>query len=189
MENFCEKGKLEIKNGYEVCRGEKWRGELRYDLTKLQPLFRTFGHYHDKGQTELFEVISGQALFFMQSYKEHPDSIEEACLAEAKEGEKIIVPPNFSITSINPNKDKELIISNWINIHVKNEYEFFEKLGGTCYLIIGDEIKKNENYKTVPKLIKLRPKKLPKELENLDFLNNPEKYSHLLTIENLYERI
>ncbi len=193
MENFCQKGKLEIKNGYDVCRGENWKaspaGELRYDLTKISPLTQTFGHYHTKGQVELFEVVSGQAMFFMQSFKERPDSIKEAYAAETAEKEKIIVPPNFSITTINPQKDKELIVSNWINDNVKNEYEYFEKLQGNCYRLTEKGFEKNENYKEVPELILLRPKKLPKELENLDFLNNPEKYKNILTIENLYEKI
>ena len=71
MEKFCELGKLEEKtvsgvSRYDVCRGEKSIGKLRYDLTRIYPerfgdeLPRTAGHYHTKGQCELFEIISNQ---------------------------------------------------------------------------------------------------------------------------------
>lgn len=205
MEKFCEIGKLEKKivNGvsrYDVCRGEKEKGDLRYDLTRIysqrfgNELPRTLGHYHTKGQSELFEVLSGRALFFIQRYEERPEIIKEAYLVEATEKDKIIILPDFSVTSINPEKEKELLISNWININVKNEYECFEKLGGNCYHVLENEngeikLEKNKNYKKMPNLVKLKPKKIPKELENLDFLIYPKKFKKLLTIENCYKRI
>ncbi len=162
MENFCQKGKIEHKEGYDVCRGEDRRGELRYDLTRIFPGNQTFGHYHFGNEPELYEVLSGQALFLIQSA-----ATKEAYLIEAKEKEKIIIPPGFSMTTINPSPDNELIVSNWVDDKVKNNYEAF---------------------KTMPEPIKLKPKKLPPELVSLEFLSNPEKYSEVLTIENLYAR-
>ena len=205
MALICKKGKLEKKfldNGfrYDVCRGEKREKNLRYDFTLIYPapakpeLPRTFGHYHSKGQAELFEVLSGKALFFIQRYKKNPKIIEEAYLIEAGKKDKVVILPDFSVTSINSEKRKKLLLLNWINNAVKNEYENFKKLGGNCYRIIRNEkeeiiSEKNINYKKIPKLIKLKPKKLPKELENLDFLNNPEKYKKILNIENCYKKI
>ncbi len=204
MEKFCEIGKLEKKTcgsfQYYVCRGEKKKGNLRYDLTYISrarlgiELPRTFGHYHLKGQVELFEVISGRALFFIQRYKRNPQIIEEAYLIEAREKEKAIIPPDFSITSINPQTRKRLLISNWVSSDIKNDYKYFKKLGGNCYQIILDrngeiKFKKNKKYKAVPRLLKLRPKKIPPALENLEFLNFPKKFKKLLTIENCYKKI
>lgn len=163
MENFCEKGKLEKKDGYEVCRGVERRSKLRYDLTLLPPLSQTAGHYHMPKLPELFGVLSGNALFLTQS-----SDAKKTYLISAEEKEKIIILPDFSIRTINPSKDEELIIFNWINDKAKNNYNAFKNL---------------------QEPIKLKPKKLPTELENLDFLNNPEKYSDILTIENLYDRI
>lgn len=167
MENFCKIGKLEIKEGYNVCRGEDWKaspaGELRYDLTLLYPGKQTAGHYHTPEFPELFEVLSGNASFLTQSR-----DAQKTYLINAKEKEKIVILPEFSIRTINPSNEKDLIVSNWIDDKVKNDYLAFKNL---------------------QEPIKLKPKELPKELENLDFLNNPEKYSQLLTIENLYERI
>lgn len=160
MENFCQIGKLEKKDGYDVCRDIKRQGNLRYDLTKLLPGCHTLGHYHLPRLPELFEVLSGRAVFLIQRN-------EETYVIEAEEKEKIIVLPDFSIRTINPSNTRDLIVSNWIDDKVKNIYNTFKK---------------------IPEPIKLKPKPLPKELENLDFLINPEKYKNLLTIENLYAR-
>jgi oxalate decarboxylase/phosphoglucose isomerase-like protein (cupin superfamily) len=163
MENFCQRGKIEHKDGYDVCRGVEWQSDLRYDLTLLYPDRQTAGHYHTSGFPELFEVLSGNALFLTQN-----SGAPKTYLISAKEKEKIVILPEFSIRTINPSKDKELMISNWISDKTTNDYNAFKNL---------------------QEPIKLKPKKLPKELENLDFLNNPEKYKNILTIENLYEQI
>lgn len=163
MENFCTSGKLEHKEGYDVCRSVDERGELRYDLTKIFPEQFTYGHYHFNNEPELCEVQSGQALFLIQSR-----DARKTYLVEAGEKEKVIIVPGFSMRTINPSTKINLIISNWVNNNVHNDYNAF---------------------KTIPEPIKLKPKPLPAELENLDFLINPSKYSNLLTINNLYEKI
>lgn len=206
MENFCEVGKFEHKNGYDVCRDIKRMGELRYDFTLFPAnttatsnttdrtsrteLTRTHGHYHTDGASELFEVVSGEALFFMQKREGAKDIISEAYLITASEGDKIVILPDFSVTSINASQEKKLLISNWVSDNIKNDYGAFEKLDGNCYKIFANGVvEKNPHYKQMPNLIRLRPKKLPSELENLDFLNNPQKYAEFLTIDSLYERM
>lgn len=202
MENFCKNGKLEKKDGYEVCRDVNRRdlpdGGLRYDLTKIHPkkgegeLPRTFGHYHTVGFTELFEVIKGNTVIIMQKEGGSPDIIEKVYRINGKEKDKIIVMQNFGFTNINPDSENELILSNWISKSVENIYEDIKNLGGFCYVAKRDAegkifFEKNKNYTQVPELIELKPKKLPRELENLDFLIHPEKYKEILTIENLYD--
>lgn len=169
MENFCKTGKLEHKNGYDVCRGEGERGELRYDLTEILPGNQTSGHYHLDNEPELYEVRSGQAMFLTQSR-----DMQKTYLIEAKEGEKVIIPPDFSMRTINPSAENKLIISNWINNRVKNDYNAFKN--------------PQESRRAGQEPIKLTPKELPKELENLDFLSHPEKYKDILTIEKLYQK-
>jgi len=199
MENFCKNGKLEHKKGYDVCRNVDEHGELRYDLTLIYPtsneiLPRTFGHYHTIGYVELFEVIKGKTLVIMQKEDKNPDEIEEVYIIEAEKGQKLIVLKNFGFCNINPQEKESLLLSNWISKSVENLYQDIKDLNGFCYVAKRDVNKKiffekNKNYKKVPEPIKLKPKKLPKELEDLNFLSNPEKYSNLLTINNLYERI
>ncbi len=160
MENFCKIGKLEKKHGYDVCRGENRQGKLRYDLTKILPHGQTLGHYHMPNFPELFEVLSGRAIFLTQGKG-------QTYAIEAKKNEKVVILPEFSIRTINASGSSILIISNWINDRVKNNYNAF---------------------KNIQKPIKLKPKKLPATLKNLDFLSNPKKYNKILTVENLYEK-
>lgn len=162
MENFCKKGKIEHKEGYGVCRGENRQGGLRYDLTLLYPGVQTLGHYHFGNEPELYEVQSGQALFLTQNR-----DASQTYIIEAKKKDKIVFPPGFSMRTINSSKDKELIISNWVDDRVENNYDAFKNL---------------------QEPIKLKPKQLPKELEDLKFLTQPEKYKDFLTIEKLYAR-
>ncbi len=161
MENFCQIGKLEKKHGYDVCRGEKRQGKLRYDLTKILPSRHTLGHYHIPNFPELFEVLSGRAIFLTQGKG-------QTYAIEAKKKEKVVILSEFSIRTINASDRDILIISNWIDDRVKNNYNAF---------------------KNIQKPIKLKPKKLPAKLKNLDFLSNPKKYKKILTIKNLYIRI
>jgi oxalate decarboxylase/phosphoglucose isomerase-like protein (cupin superfamily) len=161
MEEFCKIGKLKKERGYDVCRGVKRQDELRYDLTKIFPGRQTQGHYHLGDEPEFYEVQAGQAEFLMQDRK-----AKKTYLAKAEKNGKIIIPPGFSMRTINPSPNNELIISNWINNKVKNDYNAF---------------------KDIQKPINLRPKKIPKKLANLDFLSNPDKYKSLLTIKKLYK--
>ena len=161
MENFCKIGKLEKKHGYDVCRGEKRRGKLRYDLTKILPRGHTLGHYHMPNFPELFEVLSGKAIFLTQKNK-------KTYAIEAKKKEKVVILSGFSIRTINASGRNILIISNWIDDRVKNNYNAF---------------------KNIQKPIKLKPKKFPAKLKNLDFLINPKKYKKFLAIEKLYEKL
>jgi hypothetical protein len=169
MENFCPKGKLEHKEGYDICREANKMvlpndlGSFNYDLTLLQPKVSTKGHYHFGNEPELYEVVSGEAQFLMQN-----SDASQTYIIEAKEKDKIVFPPGFSMRTINPSQTEELLISNWVNDKVQNNYEAF---------------------KNIQEPIKLKPKKLPPELENLQFLANSDQYKKLLTIENLFERI
>ncbi len=47
MEIFCEKGKIEKKGGYNVCRGEDRNGDLRYDLTLIYAKDRNIRGHSD----------------------------------------------------------------------------------------------------------------------------------------------
>lgn len=160
MAKFCEIGKLEKKDGYDVCRGEKKLGKLRYDLTKIFPGRQTLGHHHLGDEPELYEVRSGKAEFLTQSR-----DAKKTYLIKAGKKEKIVILPGFGMRTINPSSDKKLVISNWVNDKVENDYNAFKK---------------------IPKPVILKPKKFPSELKNLDFLNHPGKYKKILTIEKLY---
>jgi oxalate decarboxylase/phosphoglucose isomerase-like protein (cupin superfamily) len=200
---------IEIKNEeivvYDVCREEMKKESLRYDLTKIYPandvmpkdkegvreLSKTFGHSHSANMAELFEVVEGETIVPMQKNEENSSVVKEVYLIRAKEGEKIVIPPNFAFSNINPNNSAS-IVSNWVAFETKNQYEIVKKFKGLCYYILeknGEIIfEKNKNYESVPSLIHLKPKSLPAELEDLEFLLKPEKYADFLTIDSLYEQ-
>ena len=190
---------------YEVHRG-KLDPETKtcYDETTIfnglmgVELSKTFGHYHPRNKEgyffpELYALLEGRAWFLLQKpERSNPKIIKEALLVEAVRGEKIVMPPEFGHASANPEK-KDLKLGNW-KAEFDNDYQIYEILHGACYYFLESKegsinIIKNSHYEMVPELIKVKPKKLSKELENLEFLTNPEKYLNLLTVENCFEKI
>lgn len=188
-------------------------GKARYDITKIpQTLIggefaKTFGHYHKGIYPELYEVLNGRAYFLLQKFGDNPSEIREAYIVEAGAGEKAVMPPEFGHLSINVSGG-ELALGNWISM-VEYDYETIKKFHGGCYYVLENgqniEFEKNQNYKSVPEIKKLKLRDLPElgikndkehpiwDLKNspekLDWLVNPEKYMELLTIEKLYLEI
>ncbi len=190
---------------YKVHRG-KLDPETKtcYDETTIfnslmgVELPKTFGHYHPKNKEgyffpELYTVLEGRAWFLLQKpERSNPKIIKEALLVEAVKGEKIVMPPEFGHVSANPEK-KDLKLGNW-KAEFENDYQIYEILHGACYYFLESkegslDIIKNSHYEMVPELIKVKPKKMPEELKNLEFLTEPEKYLNLLTVENCFEKI
>lgn len=189
-------------------------GKIRYDITEIPrgningEFRKTFGHYHKTQLPEIYEVLEGRAFFLLQKFSEDPAIIDEAYIAEASKGEKIIIPPNFGHLAINIG-DHELVLANWIGLS-EYDYEIYRNLGGGCYYVLDKgatiEFEKNKKYASVPSLKKLKLKKnlpefgfeknkeqsildLKKSPEKLEWLINPEKYKELLTIEKLYREL
>ncbi|MFH1979183.1 MAG: glucose-6-phosphate isomerase family protein [Patescibacteria group bacterium] len=192
---------------YDVYREVKKDNNLRFDITILHPgkleneLSKTYGHYHKNGAVEIMEAVDGPVWWLLQRYESDPRNITEAYLVHANEGEKVVFPPDFGAISINPEK-KPVVMSNWVNIEIKSDYEPYTNLHGACYYLSDKKPNfiKNGNYKKVPELIQLIPNKIPElkimfdkplidyKPEQLDFLNNPQKYKNLLTIKKCYKK-
>ena len=190
---------------YKVHRGEvDAKTKTCYDETTIfnrllgVELPKTFGHYHPKNTQgvffpELYAVLEGRAWFLLQKpERSNPKIIEEVVLVEAGKGEKVVIPPGFGHISVNPEK-KDIKIANW-KAQFDNDYQIYEILHGACYYLLESknesaDIIKNSYYETVPELIKVKPKKFPEELENLEFLTKPEKYLDLLKSENCFKKI
>ena len=79
---------------YYMYRGLKRNGELRYDITVIPPkmlgkeFVKTKGNRNSKGYQELYTVLKGKALFFMQKTK--GKIIEDAFVMEAKSRNPIL---------------------------------------------------------------------------------------------------
>ncbi|MDI6717943.1 MAG: glucose-6-phosphate isomerase family protein [Patescibacteria group bacterium] len=191
--------------------GQKFRkNNLRYDITVIFPaLFgkefsKTIGHNHKPFRLksfqapEIYEVLSGEALFLFQNIKK-----KEAYLIKAQKGEKVIVPFDCGHVTINLT-NKILIVSNIFASNIKSDYNFFKKHRGAAFYILKEKtgifIEKNPLYKEKINLKIRNPKKEALELpskkslyelfvktpEKFAFLTQPEKFKKQLSPKNLF---
>ncbi len=180
------------------------KNKLRYDMTVIKPdylgkeLMKTAGHYHPGSYGELYEVVYGKALCLLQrpDPKNHK-AIEVVIMAEANQGQKIVIPPGFGHILINPGPEC-LITSNWVSSCFKSEYDLYKKAGGAAYFV--DRSAKKPKIITNTYFVKLADIKCVKpnsdidkfglkdnvpiyplvrdSVKKLDFLNRPMEFAY-----------
>ncbi len=181
---------------------------LRYDITVIpgremgNEFVKTKGHYHPEvvpgtSYPEIYEVMEGEAHYLLQK-RASEGILEDIFLMEVEEGEKAIIPPNYGHITINPNPQRTLKMSNWVDRSFDSIYEDILELEGGGYFELSDgEFVKNENYEKVPELRRVGPSEIPElgiesgrdmyELienpENLEFLTKPQEH------EEIFEQI
>ncbi len=171
---------------------------LRFDITVIPPgsiggeFVKTYGHYHPVAEhglsyTEIYEVLNGEAYYLLQKFED--GVIKDVVVVKAKEGDKVVIPPNYGHVTINPS-NKELKMANWVYRHFKSDYEPYKNLRGACYYYTEDGWIANERYGKIPELRFVKAKipkelglkkseemyKLVREIERLEFLFKPSKY-------------
>ncbi|OHA62169.1 MAG: hypothetical protein A2117_02165 [Candidatus Wildermuthbacteria bacterium GWA2_46_15] len=158
-------------NIYQVWRGLKSRGHLRYDETVIFPKMlgaefpKTKGHEHPPECRELLLVLKGEAIFLLQ--KDEGNQIEDVYFVRAKKGQAALSPSGYSHVTINPMK-KDLKIATWMDKRCESDYRNIEKLGGFGYYYTVSGWQKDKNYKKLPKLKEKKPlKKMPRDLSFL----------------------
>lgn len=140
---------------YYIYRGLKEKNGQRYDITKIparmlgKEFVKTKGHEHTGRYGEVYIVLEGQAIYLMQKRKNA--IIKDVYCVKAKNGDVVIIPPDYGHITINPSK-KDLKMANWITKEVKSDYKPIQKMQGACYFYTKDGWVKNKNYKKVPKL-------------------------------------
>ncbi len=173
--------------------GDEWK-ELRYDLTVLPPrplgkeYNKTIGHYHPpapcgKSYPEAYEVLSGEAHYLLQK-----KDLTRFILVKAREGDKVMVPPDYGHVTVNPSKEKALVMSNIAEATFKSEYGDYEGKKGAAYYEFEGGLEKNPLYGEVPepeivgarKFDEFKGKELylwgAEEKEALSFLARPEEF-------------
>jgi glucose-6-phosphate isomerase, archaeal len=171
---------------------------LRYDLTVIPPRdlcgewVKTKGHYHPDtpagvGYPEIYEVLEGEAHYLLQSR-----SLTDVVMIEAKEGDHVIIPPGYGHITINPSRDKTLVMSNIVSTAFESEYAEYENLHGAAYYeLTTGELKKNGFYPALPEVRYVRLKSghdcdqnvrypiysLIGDAEAVKYLNQPEVYT------------
>lgn len=224
--------KFPLANAYYMYRGLHRKSDeekinslgFRFDITVIpagsfirkdkKEFARTAGHYHEikagtgLGFPEIYEVVSGNALWLMQKPEESDFSkLSKIYSIEAGPGEKAIVLPGYGHISINTSNEP-LVLADWIGNNFKYNYEPYKNFRGGGYWVMQGKtgeisFERNENYTRVPELKKLKPRELPEfglfkteplyrlvhDLSRLRFLVYPEEFEEKLTVENCYEQV
>jgi glucose-6-phosphate isomerase len=180
----------------------------RYDITIIPPAcigdeyIKTFGHYHptinntNLSYTEIYEVLKGEAVYLLQRVEDK--KVLDVMAIFAREGDKIIIPPNYGHVTINPSK-KPLEMANWVARNFTSIYKPFEELRGACYYYTKNGWIANKNYviNSDLRIFEKPPSvnifdlgntgmyELIKTPDKLEFLIKPEKY--LDWFEELYD--
>jgi len=191
------------KNDYSIVMDH----DLRYDITIIPPsnlgmeFIKTAGHYHPhvnvKGEytyPEVYEVLNGVAHYLLQKRENSNNGkIVDVIMIEAKEGDKVIIPPNYGHVTINPS-NKELKMANWVSRDFSSIYEPYKELGGATYFeSIKGNLILNERYEHLPEVRYLKATNISKiglykgkemyglirDVEKLNFLNNPKEFDWL----------
>lgn len=172
---------------YYMHRAIARRGWLRYDITVIPPLMlgseynKTAGHYHSLAKRglsypEVYEILHGRATYIIQKKKKGSKKasgeLDDAILIDAKEGDKILMPPNYGHVTIN-RSPSTLIMANIVSDRCVSDYSEYAHLKGAAYYITKRGIVRNPNYKKVPALSKQAASSpLPRSLSLFDLLEN-----------------
>lgn len=156
---------------YYMYRQLSEKNGIKYDITIIpaqmlgKEFTKTKGHEHVGSYPEIYTVLEGEAIYFMQKQKD--DIIEDVYAVKAKKGDVVIIPSYYAHVTINPS-DQDLKMADWMAIEAKSDYSPIQKMGGVCYFYTTEGWIKNENYKQVPELRFEEPKKeVPEDLEFL----------------------
>ncbi len=160
---------------YYMYRMLEKKDGLRYDITVIPPamlgseFIKTKGHTHAGFYGEIYIVLEGEGIYFMQKGDEN--KIEDACAVRAKKGDVIKIPAGYGHVTINPSA-RDLKTANWVKEDDKGDFSLFEKVQGACYYYVllqgSASWIKNPNYKSVPELRFEEPlKSVPEDLSFL----------------------
>ncbi|MHC1628336.1 MAG: glucose-6-phosphate isomerase family protein [Candidatus Nezhaarchaeales archaeon] len=142
---------------------------LRYDITVIPPRVlgkehvKTFGHYHptpygSQSYPEVYEVLYGEAHYILQ--REDDGVIRDVLLIKAKEGDKVLIPPNYGHVTINPSSEP-LIMANLVSSTFKSIYDAYRlKRGAAFYELIDGSLIPNTNYKGHLEIREVNPVKV-----------------------------
>jgi glucose-6-phosphate isomerase len=136
--------------------------------------------------------VQGQAHFLLQYLDPEINSVEEAVLFEAAQGDKVIIPPNFGHVVINP-ANETLVTANWVADGITPLSEPIVKLGGAVYYEVRVQgvstFVSNPHYDYMPRL----QRRLARQYRDLGlvkgvtlyeaFVNDPDIFEYLINPE------
>ena len=124
---------------------------LRYDITVIpsgllgSEYIKTAGHHHavDSASgfefTEIYEVLSGSALYLMQKLAKDRSMIEDGYFVYAKPGDKVVIPPGYGHVTINPFKET-LVMANWVGSTWSSDYSPVRNMHGAAWYVLSGDV-------------------------------------------------
>jgi glucose-6-phosphate isomerase, archaeal len=172
------------------------RHRLRYDITVIPPAMicgefvKTKGHYHPEnpggyGYPEIYEIIEGKAEYLLQE-----SCLHDAVAVKAGKGNSVLIPPGYGHVTINTGNET-LVMANIVSTAFESCYSEYESRHGAAYYYMDTgTYRPNPHYPEIPPLRRreacnfqdfsyLRNARLYDLVgreEELDFLNNPERF-------------
>ncbi|MDR2976402.1 MAG: glucose-6-phosphate isomerase [Streptococcaceae bacterium] len=221
MENLFDDDSSEDKNEhiYDVYRGIEFpkdskqlrNDNFQYDITVVKTgtvgkeRKKTSGHYHSWNEMhtstypEVYEVISGTALYILQRADNFEDkdyenlAVEDVIVVRVHEGQTLIVPPNYAHCSVNGG-DKDLVFSNLAITLCKVDYAPVKYYHGLAVYVEEDQgklvYKTNEHYKELPKIKFAEVRENPElgitfnEAIYQSYVENPAAFDFLKNVDN-----
>lgn len=122
---------------------------FRYDVTVIPPgrlgseYPKTHGHYHplqpgrSRSFGEVYEVLSGRAVFVLQRPGDAPDRVEDVLLCPAGPGEQVVMLPGYGHVTVNVGNEP-LVLANWVDPAFQSLYDAYRSLGGAAYHLVDD---------------------------------------------------
>jgi glucose-6-phosphate isomerase len=125
---------------------------LHYDVTVTLPgrlgdeLMKTAGHYHNYvpgtvyTYTEVYEVLSGQAIFLLQRVRDPQTTlnetvVEEVLLIGARAGEVMLIPSHMGHVTINAGAEP-LVVAALVSSSAGHQYGPFRQARGAAYYVL-----------------------------------------------------
>jgi len=163
---------------------------IRFDITIIPPkslgkeFNKTAGHFHPDAKIghsypEVYEVMSGKGIYLLQ--KESKDEkLIEILIIKAKTGDQILIPPGYGHITINPTKNKLLVMNNLVSSKFNSIYEPIKTKKGAAYFLLknGKWIRNLEYSKEII-IKKAKPNRITDKPFYLAFLKNPEQWIFL----------
>lgn len=141
---------------HEAIFNEK---KLRFDITVMTGVNlgrepnKTLGHYHPISEDglsypEVYQVLYGRATYLLQ--RERDGEIIDFVVLNAKEGEAVLIPPNYGHVTVNSG-GTILIMVNLVSNNFTPIYDdYVKRRGAAYYLLLDGSLIPNKNYKKLP---------------------------------------
>ncbi len=162
--------------------------KIRHDLTILASLNlgrepnKTLGHYHppankDLTYPEIYHVLYGEATYLLQ--REEGGSITDFVSVNAKQGDALIIPPNYGHVTVNTGGGL-LVMANLVSDSFSSLYKPYMGKGGAAYYLLRDgALEPNPHYSKLPSPRSTRPNFMVSKDLYSDFLSCPGCFAYL----------